>query len=151
MLTFTSASLPWAISAPYRAGHQLTEAEAQALNMLRLDLIRKAFFKRIEREKEATGGRLTSAAVQCLAQVLAEMDRDYILGAKSTTRHHTTPLGIEIKELAWEKAQEQALPGQEIEELAAELASQLWLIEEAKGRLAARNAIGARTLEDLLG
>lgn len=91
-----------AVTQPYEAGHQITEAEAKALNQVRAENIGNNLRKQIKEALEAAGG--DTAAVQSTAQELVtSYDAEYqftlaSVGGGSTAR--LDPLTKECRAIA---------------------------------------------------
>lgn len=75
--TITIQGLNFDVTAPYGEGHQITEAEAKALNQVRAENIRNNFAKRIKDAKEKHGDELPQEVVQELTAAVAEYDASY--------------------------------------------------------------------------
>lgn len=91
-----------AVTQPYEAGHQITEAEAKALNQVRAENIGNNLRKQIKEALEAAGG--DAAAVQASVQdLVTKYDGEYeftlaSVGGGSTAR--LDPLTKECRAIA---------------------------------------------------
>lgn len=145
------------VSEPYVPGpHQLTSAEAAALNILRSNNIKNAFKAKVARAEEASpGGEITAEALTALQEQLDQYDWRYVLSERAAPIA-VGLLDLEIEELARETAEAQAravgreLEGEELAEAVQSLSRLGSIREAAMERIAERRRISAETLEDLL-
>lgn len=75
--TITIQGLNFDVTAPYEAGHTVTEAEAKALNQTRAENIRNNFAKRVKDAKEKHGEELPQDVVNELNAAVSEYDAAY--------------------------------------------------------------------------
>lgn len=144
------------VSQPYEAGHQITEAEAKALNQVRAENIGNNTRKSIKEMLEAAGG--DAAAIQADVQALiSKYDAEYeftlaSVGGGSTAR--LDPLTKECRSIARNfivgKLKEQGISQKDyleangenaIKDKVVELAEHPKIVEAAKKALAEREAM----------
>lgn len=140
------------VSMPYEAGHQITEAEAKALNQVRLENIRNNARKQVEEILEKAED--TDAAADAIQAAISERDETYEFSLSSTSGAKVDPLtkmalsiarqtvtakikeeGMTVKEYK-EKNGEEA-----VNELVETVSQYEKVIEVAKKRLAERDEI----------
>lgn len=152
----------YAFSVPtrYRAGHELSQNEADALNGLRAENIRNNVKRWVD---EATRGLtpgelLTPDALSALQDKVSEYARDYEFGPRGEPKGgiRKTAFEVELLAIATERVESQARQ-MEItlseEGFAEAVESQMKLaivIEEARRRVAARNQAAQDALASLL-
>jgi hypothetical protein len=145
-----------AVTQPYEAGHQITEAEAKALNQVRAENIGNNTRKSIKDMLEAAGGDATAiqAAVQ---ELISQYDAEYeftlaSVGGGSSAR--LDPLTKECRSIARNfivgKLKEQGISQKDyleangenaIKDKVVELAEHPKIVEAAKKALAEREAM----------
>jgi hypothetical protein len=144
------------VSQPYEAGHQITEAEAKALNQVRAENIGNNTRKSIKDMLEAAGG--DASAVQADVQdLISKYDAEYeftlaSVGGGSTSR--LDPLTKECRSIARNfivgKLKEQGISQKDyleangenaIKDKVVELADHPKIVEAAKKALAEREAM----------
>lgn len=146
------------LSEPFAPGHQLTGAEAQALNALRAENIRNNFAKRVDKAIAVLlpGEVLSAEALRELQVVLGTYDSGYGFVGKHEPRLKLSALEVEIRAVAQERVEEQArglgkdLDSSELESLVGQMASVPGVQEEARLRLQERMKVTVGSLEDLL-
>lgn len=91
--------VPVTVSAPYVAGHVLTENEAKALNQVRAENIGNNFRKAISAAKEGKEG---AKPIEVILEELAAYDANYQFSARvaGVSRATRTPLEKEADRLA---------------------------------------------------
>jgi hypothetical protein len=152
----------YAFSIPlrFRAGHELSQNEADALNGLRAENIRNNVKRWID---EATKGLppgelLTPDALSALQDRVSEYARDYEFGPKGEPKGgiRKTAFEIELLAIATSRVEEQAR-AMDItlseEGFAEAVESQMKLaivIEEARRRVSARQELAQQALQSLL-
>lgn len=152
----------YAFSLPlrYRAGHSLSQNEADALNGLRAENIRNNVKRWVDEAKKSVplGELLTPDALSALQDRVSEYAASYEFGAKAEPKGGTrkTSFEVELLAIAKERVEEQARSlGIELSEegLQAAIESQTKLaivIEEARRRVAAKNELAQQALQSLL-
>lgn len=150
----------FAISTKYRAGHELSQNEADALNGLRAENIRNNVKRKVDEAKKdlLPGELLTPDALSALQDYVSEYARDYEFGPKSEPKGgiRKTAFEIELLAIAQARVEEQARQ-MEItlseEGFAEAVESQMKLaivIEEARRRVSARQELAQQALQSLL-
>jgi len=143
------------VSQPYAEGHQITEAEAKALNQVRAENIGNNVRTKIKEMLESVDGDVEKIAKDARALV-AEKDKDYIFTLASVGGGATRldPLTKECRSLAKQyvtgKIKEKGMTQKEylekngedsIKELVAQISENPKIVEAAKKNLKLRESI----------
>lgn len=75
--SITIQGVSFEVTAPYAAGHVVTEAEALALNQVRAENIRNNKARAVKAAKEEHGDELPSDILKALAAEVSEYDKNY--------------------------------------------------------------------------
>lgn len=99
--TITIQGLEFEVNTPYVAGHVVTEAEAKALNQVRLENIRNNMASAVK-EAKGEGDSITEDAYGALKTKVAEYDASYVftLASVGGGKRSTDPVEAEAKKLA---------------------------------------------------
>lgn len=146
------------LSTPYGQGHQLSLAEAQALNSLRAENIRNNVSKIVLDEVAilAEGQLLSSQKLEYLQQQITEYDLSYQFVTKHTPARRPGQLEIEAKIVATDlvlercHAKQLSLSDADFQAEVEFLQTTDEVQDKARTRIAARSQIAASAVEDLL-
>lgn len=133
-------------TAPYTEGHQLTAAEAKALNKLRADAIQENMRKSFAAAaSNCPDGILPSAVIAEIQQTIDSYDSKFQFRATQEPRRKLDSLTLQAIQIATAQAPDGASP-EEIEVLATTID----VLTEARQRLEIQQRVSASSLEDLL-
>lgn len=133
------------LSEPFEVGHCLSAAEAQAMNALRAQNIRRAVWNSASKGSE-----------ESLEGLVARYDREYQFTIRKTRDGRFSRLEIECRIVAEAQAdvefsrEGRAVEGAEFEDRVSELLDDPRVKEEAQRRLDIKSKVAESTLEDLL-
>lgn len=151
-------SYSFPISEPFAEGHQLSPAEAKALNSLRADRLRNILYKRLQKWEGKEGGLLTPEAFTLFEEEAREIEENFQFQSHNMAQPKRHTLQGEILEVARE-ASRQALQRngeapepteKEIEAGAQELLSDPRIVEEARRRFEIQQEVAKSALSELL-
>lgn len=152
----------YAFSVPlrYRAGHELSQNEADALNGLRAENIRNNVKRKVDEAQRGLqpGELLTPDALSALQDYVSAYAAEYEFGPKAEPKGgiRKTAFEIELLAIATSRVEEQARSlGIALSEegLAEAIESQMKLaivVEEARRRVSARVELAQQALQSLL-
>lgn len=148
----------FSVSEPYTEGTVLTRGEAQALNALRAENIQDGTRRAVNEALAVVppGGLLSPAELARLQEVITKFDLAYQFREVHQAKARRGVLEAEVRRVAEEIVESQMrADGIELGEEALELAISETertprVQEEARRRVAERQAIAARGLEELL-
>lgn len=145
------------LSAPYQPGQAIDPAEAQVLNNIRAENIQNILRKAVQQKTaELLPGQLLSPT--SLAELQATVDK-FDAGYRFQMRQPQSRIGeieVETQAVAAERAEihfreQGAEPTEgELAEMTSRFAAMPSVSDEARARIAARRAVTAGALEDLL-
>lgn len=95
MKTISINGIAFEVSAPYTAGHQITEAEAKALNQVRAENIGNNF-------RNAVKDAVANGTVEAVRAQLTEYDSKYTFAMGGMTRTPIDPIEAEAIKIAKE-------------------------------------------------
>lgn len=148
------------ISAPYSEGHQLTAAEAKALNVERGERLRTQITRYLAKLAGTEAGAILSGeALAALRARAVDLDANFQFGMLYRTKPKVGTIDAEISALAEELAREQMRQaGRDPESEAEEETFRMLvegnkqrsdLFEEARKRLEIRASVAATAIEEL--
>jgi hypothetical protein len=157
--SLTIQGVEFTASTPYLEGHVVTDAEAKALNQVRLENLRNNFAARVKAVK-GEAEALTEEQLAALAAEFATYDSEYQFSLASVGggKRETDPVQAEAKRMAKAlittqlKAAGRQVKSIDPEALAAavaKLADREDIQKAAKKAVAERNKAAAASLEDL--
>lgn len=137
----------FSVASPYTPGHQITMAEAQALNQLRSENIRENCRLAFSRAIEGTppDELLSEETVLGVQSLIDQYDSEYQFTERAELPERLGAIEREARILATGRAGEEATE-EEIELLARSID----LLVEARARVEARNKIASTAMEELL-
>jgi len=148
------------IGSKYRAGHELTQNEADALNGLRAENIRNNVKRWIDEATRglAPGELLTPDAISSLQDKVSEYARDYEFGPRGEPKGgiRKTAFEIELLAIATARVEEQArsmditLSEEGFQEAVESQMKLAIVVEEARRRVSARQELAQQALQSLL-
>lgn len=95
------AGVTLSISAPYAAGHAVTEAEARALNTIRAENIGNNIRKAINDAKEKAGGALTPEQIASIQAQVTDYDGKYVFEMRAAASPRVVdPIAKEALQIA---------------------------------------------------
>lgn len=155
----TIQGLEFEVSTPYTAGHVVTEAEAKALNQVRLENIRNNMASAVK-EAKGEGDTITEEVYASLKAKVGEYDAAYIftLASVGGGKRSTDPVETEAKKLAKAAiaaklaADGRTLKSVDPDKLAAaiaKLAESNEILKEAKRIVKARTESASAALSEL--
>lgn len=134
------------VTAPYSEGHLLTKAEAQALNVVRMENIQNNLRQAFANEAaSSTDNVLSLEALDRIQLIVTKYDESYQFVEIHETKEKPDALEREAKAIAIGRMEEGTSEA-EIEALAATID----VLAEARERLEAKAKIAKSSLEDLL-
>lgn len=161
MTTITIKQYQFGLSDPYDEGHELTLAEAQALNALRAENIRNNGARALERLQGRAGTKgelMTSHELEEFRKVILRLDRDYVFQRRRDPQAivRTGTIDAECRLVAIERVERQMrslgieMGPSEFEAAVETMASDRATLDVARERLQAKIKASQEFMEGLL-
>ncbi len=156
MPTIQIGSYSFDIAEPYQQGHQLSQAEARALNSQRTERLRNLIYKKIATLSASEDGLLSNSDLIALVNEVKLMDQNFQFVSQFKVPREKGTVQAMIWEVAMEWAAQRARASGQLaevdalEEDAKLLVDELEVVEEGRRRFKARKEVTKAALAELM-
>lgn len=153
--TIRIRQLSFELTDQFEAGHELSPAEAEALNALRAENIRNSIFKRVQAAAPEAGQEISQPQLQALQAFARRLDSEYQFKTR-LQRQQEGQLMSEAREIAFQRVSAQlrqagtSLAVAEFDAAVAELAATPEVQAQALARVQEGQRLASASLESLL-